>query len=125
MRYREAKSYLDICKRAFDTTGRGGKVRLFWNGDALDAQGWRDEFLRALHRRISGPDAANHRGKPKRKLAELYQTGLIRDRRKIDDYVRFRAVHPCRRLDTPELQSRFAWEYSPDEGLSIRLQKAA
>lgn len=125
MRYREPKAYLDICKRAFDVTSRGGRVRLFWNGEPLDAQGWRAEFLKALHRRINGPDASNHRGGPKRKLCDLYQTGLVRDRRKIDDYVKLRAVHPCRRLETPELQDRFAWEYSSEDGLSIRLGAAA
>lgn len=124
MRYKDPGDYLALCKRAFAVTSAGGLVRLYWNSDYLDLDGWRREFQGALNRRISGTAPSNHRGQPMRKLDALYQTGLVRDRRRIDDYVRHRTVHPCNRLETPELQARFLWNYGED-GLDIRLSQSA
>lgn len=124
MRYPDPGDYLALCKRAFAVTAAGGLVRLHWNGNDLDLHGWQQEFRRALNRRITGGASPNHRGRPMRKLDALYQTGLLRDRRRIDDYARHRIVHPCNRLETPELQKRFLWHYDED-GLDIRLARPA
>lgn len=51
-RYPMAGTYLRACRRAFEFTAQGGRIRLFRDGSDYDAVGWRREFLAALDRRI-------------------------------------------------------------------------
>lgn len=59
--YAYVHEYLTVCRWAFAATPGGRPVRLAWNGPALDREGWRRAFRRALDRRITlkaGPEPA-------------------------------------------------------------------
>ena len=116
-RYHKPGTYLAFARRAFEVTKAGGTVQLGWAGRQLDLQAFQREFRLALHRRINLKINIFHRG---RKHDPQYQVGLMRDRMRIQDYAEKRVVHPCNRLETPELQKRFGWSYGPD-GLDIKL----
>ncbi len=74
--YQHVGAYLALCRRALAFTNAGGRVRLFWNSDYLDLDGWRREFCRALHRRINAKAGGLPNG---RRWQEPFQTELVRD----------------------------------------------
>lgn len=78
--YRYVSEYLALAREAFAATARGQRVRLAWNGRALDAAQWRASFRRALHRRINAKGGVMSEG---RKHSPEYQTGLVRDAERV------------------------------------------
>ena len=97
-RYRYHRDILALYKRAFAALKAGCKVRLYWNGEPMDLAGWRAEFAKALHRRISGPQPLY------RKLKPEWQTGMRRDRQRLQDIRRRIRVY---QFETPEMRKRF------------------
>ena len=101
--YAHVREYLAFCRQAFLVTSQGGRIRLSWAGSALDASGWRRSFRLALHRRINAKGEDPRRG---RKLEDLYQVEMARDRDRIQAGVQHRVrIH---QIATPELRRRFS-----------------
>jgi hypothetical protein len=99
--YAHVQDYLAICRRAAELTSQGRRVRLSWAGEALDAEGWRRSFRRALHSRINSKGGLYDTG---RKRSPEYQTGLVRDARRVQDRLRGRVRFYG--FETPELRGR-------------------
>lgn len=120
--YPEPGKYLAAVRKAFAVTQSGGRVRMHWSCNGLDAEGFREDFRHALHRRINLKAAMLGEQPPEdgRKHEPLYQTGLMRDCQRVHQYVRFAVVDPINRLETPELQRRYRWGYTSD-GLDVDL----
>ena len=102
-RYPNAAAYLGWVKRCFAETKAGRRVQTNWAGPELNHEGFQQEFLRALHRRIQRNSKIEPRG---RKTDQMYQTQLFRDRQAIDDK-RNRRIRMYY-IGTPELKKRFA-----------------
>lgn len=100
--YQHVRDYLAICRAAFSATAEGRRVRLSWAGRSLDAEGWRAEFRRALHRRINAKTAAP----TGRKHDPDYQIRLVRDAQRVQNRVRGRVR--IYQFETPEVRARFS-----------------
>jgi hypothetical protein len=102
-RYPNAAAYLGWVKRCFAETKAGRRVQTNWAGPELNHEGFQQEFLRALHRRIQRNGNIEPRG---RKMSHEYQTELFRDRQSIAAKrgQRIRMYY----LATPELKRRFS-----------------
>ena len=102
-RYPKAAAYLAWVKRCFAETKAGRQIHTHWASPALNHEGFREEFLRALHKRIQRNGNIEPKG---RKADQQYQTQLLRDRHAIADKQgrRIRLYY----IGTPELKKRFA-----------------
>jgi hypothetical protein len=108
--YQYVPEMLAFYRQARQITEVGGRIRLSWAGREYDAASWREQFRKALDRRINlkaGPEPCW------RKLDDLYQTELRRD---ADNIRRHRAQRlAIHQITTPELKRRFghlisSWE---------------
>lgn len=75
-RYKYVHAYLSMCRQAFLHTACGGTVKLRWNSPALDAAGWKREFLSALDNRINDKGGIDQSG---RRWDGDYQRALLQD----------------------------------------------
>src|SRR6266704_3298607 len=71
--YKHVREYLALLRRADQALAKGCRIRLRWNGDAMDVEEWRDERIKALDKRITlkGGKSVG------RKHSEQYQIGLF------------------------------------------------
>ena len=98
--YKHVREYLALLRRADQALAKGCRIRLRWNGDAMDVEEWRDERIKALDKRITLKS-----GKPVgRKHSEQYQIGLFRDCHRERDAVRRIRVY---QFETPEITRRY------------------
>lgn len=83
-----ARCYLELCRNVQAALTEGRRVRLHWTDwEGLDREGWRQEFLMVLNRRINlkaGPPPLW------RKLDPEYQTGLRRDQQRLHAWLQQR-----------------------------------
>lgn len=102
-RYPKAAAYLGWVKRCFAETKAGRRVQTNWAGPALTHEAFREEFLKALHKRIQQKGNTEPKG---RKTSSEYQINLMRDRQSIaaKQGSRIRMYY----IGTPELKRRFA-----------------
>lgn len=109
--YDHVSGYLNWAKAAFAFARVGGLVRINRHDDPVDFAEFRRKFLKALHNRINlkgGVDlynVPNHRGQASRKFDSMYQTGLIRDCRRVREIVTTRLR--VYQFETPEIRFRF------------------
>jgi len=87
-----------------------------WPNDRLSSHQWLTWFRNCLTQKIHAHDPPIGR-----KADPDYQRALYQDADRIARYTRARIVDPINRLSTPELQRRFKWHYSTEDGLSITL----
>lgn len=103
--YRWAGWYLKHVKAAFAHTAASplNTVKTGWASPALDAAGWRREFMLALHRRINAKGGVEPRG---RKTDTEYWWRMKRDARRLRDWFQFRvAIHG---FESQEARKRFS-----------------
>ncbi len=99
-RYKHVREYLALLRAAHEALAKGYGIRLRWNGDAMDAQEWQCERIKALDRRIT-----LKAGRPiGRKHSEQYQIGLFRDCHRVRDAFRRIRVY---QFETPEITRRY------------------
>ncbi len=94
--------YLQLMQEAWAAVRHGGKVRLRWNEDHADLDGWRRKFMSALHRRITIKGGCWPTG---RKADPLYETSLFRDAHRVRELLTTRIRHY--QFETAEARSRF------------------
>lgn len=80
--YKHVKEYLILVKRVKKAFDDGYEVKLTWHEDAVDVISWRKEFVKALDARIKLKGNISLSGK---KFESMYQTGLVRDKRRLED----------------------------------------
>ncbi len=98
--YSYVHEYLALLKAAAQALAQGKKIRLRWNDDAMDAEQWQDERIRALDRRI-----ALKGGEPTgRKHSQQYQTALFRDCQRVRQALSRVRVY---QFETPEIAARY------------------
>jgi len=98
--YKHVREYLALLRAAQEALAKGYRIRLRWNGDALNADEWQCERIKALDRRIT-----LEAGRPiGRKHCEQYQTALFRDYHRVRDALR---QIPVYQFETPEITRRY------------------
>lgn len=76
------------------------RVRMFWSSEPLDLAGYRKEFVKALHRRITRKVQAV----ATRKMSSDYETRSRRDKYRLRDISRRIRVY---QFETEEVRRRF------------------
>ena len=99
--YKYVKEYLEILRKANEAFNNNIKVKLFWNDEPMDREGFRKEFLMALDRRI------NLKGNVPitKKWDDTYQTHLLRDKRRLEDIGKRISVY---QFETEIVRKRFS-----------------
>ncbi len=98
--YAYIHEYLALLKAAARALAQGKRIQLRWNGDAMDAEEWQRERIRALDRRI-----ALKGGEPSgRKHSQQYQTALLRDCQRVRQALARVRVY---QFETPEITARY------------------
>ncbi len=99
-KYAYVHQYVAILKAAAQALAEGRKFRLRWNGDAMNAQEWQRERIKALDRRIilKGGQPAG------RKHSEQYQIALFRDCQRVRQALSRVRVY---QFETPEMAGRY------------------
>lgn len=105
-RYRNPGDYLRHMRSCFSALAQGQPVKLHWADDGHDLSSFRRAFLQALQRRINLKAGINPQG---RKFDPAYQTGLLRDRGRLNDMARRIRVYA---FDCPEINARFGYRLS-------------
>lgn len=102
-KYDHVGDYLTVIKKGLARCKGGDRVRMDWAGEPLDLGGFRQEFIKALHRRIS----LKVEQPPKmRKLNQNHQAALRRDQGRIRDIVRIRLR--VYQFETKEAKARYS-----------------
>ncbi len=98
--YTYVHEYLALLKTAAQALAQGKRIRLRWNGDAMDAEQWQRERIRALDRRIAlkGGEPAG------RKYSQQYQVALFRDCQRVRQALSRVRVY---QFETPEIAARY------------------
>ena len=79
--YKNTKEIMSFYRSCFAALDRGQLVRIYWCNEPLDREGFKREFIKALHARI------NHKTpniRP-RKADSDYQISLMRDKYRLQD----------------------------------------
>lgn len=100
--YKHISDYLRFVRTSREAFSRGYKeVKVSWH-TTYSEQEFNRQFTLALHRRINLKGGLSEQG---RKYDADYQTGLMRDARRLEDIRRRVRVY---QFETPQLRQRFS-----------------